>query len=223
MRLRVGLFLRESQADLADSTVQIASLVCNLRPRQVQVGGPVRYAGKLTHGLGVDIVQQPRGLIQLAQNDGGGALTVGTVDGVIGITNDAVLSASGPDVIRADNGNLTINQNVSSTGFHNLELTADGTDSILTNNAVVTTSGQLNLTADRMALNPGSALVGISGPNIIERAYTLNKQGQVVRSDVKMQSEPKPEAKADKADTKDTKPAGADAKKATPDDTTSNN
>ncbi|MBI1918387.1 MAG: hypothetical protein HYS12_27160, partial [Planctomycetes bacterium] len=101
-------------------------------------------------------------------------LTIGTADGLMGITTNG-----GTIVVTTTNGNLTVNNNVSA-GAANINLIAGGTDSTFTNNAVISNSGGLQITviADRMALNgtPGtSAFTADNGGDVILEPFSAGR------------------------------------------------
>jgi hypothetical protein len=80
-----------------------------------------------------------------------GALTIGTVDGISGVTTNG-----GAVSVTTAAGNLTVSQNVAA-GAASVALTAGGADSLLTNSAAVT-GNAATLTADRIDLQGGSTV-----------------------------------------------------------------
>ena len=94
-------------------------------------------------------------------------LTIGTDDGVSGITTN-----NGVITVTTNSGNLTVSQNVATQGAAGVNLTAGGTDELLTNTANIT-GGTANLTADNMALG-GHINVGTGASNIV----TLHQHGR---------------------------------------------
>ncbi len=99
------------------------------------------------------------GSIQLAENSGGLAnLTVGTVDGVVGVTNTATTNLNATE-IESQDGNLTIDNNV--TAPDNVFLEAGGSGNTFTNNAAIFTSsaGGIGIAADSMSLAGGTIAV----------------------------------------------------------------
>jgi hypothetical protein len=100
------------------------------------------------------------------------ALTIGTVDGLSGITTNG-----GAITVTASAGDLSVNQNVSA-GSANVALTALGTDSFINNNAAISNSGAntITLQANEMALNPGSSVSSPDGgARVILEASTAGR------------------------------------------------
>ncbi len=87
-----------------------------------------------------------------------GALTIGTVDGIIGVSNTATTGLVGSDLQAAD-GNLTLNDAVS-TGADALSLTADGAGMLFNSNATVSATAPITVTADLMSLSGGIIAAG---------------------------------------------------------------
>src|SRR5262249_54324495 len=91
-------------------------------------------------------------------------LTIGTVDGVSGIT-----TSDGAIAVSTTGGDLTVNDNVSA-GAATIDLTAGGTEALFTNNAAVSNSGgnTIDIEADRMALGaaPTSTVTADDGGRV---------------------------------------------------------
>src|SRR5262249_25272770 len=86
------------------------------------------------------------------------SLTIGSVDGLAGITTeDAAITVT-------TTGNLTVNNNVNAKSG-TVTLTAQGANSTLTNNATISNLGgnTITLQADRMAIGVGTVTAGGSG------------------------------------------------------------
>lgn len=103
------------------------------------------------------------GGISIVEHHDGGDLTVGTVDGIVGITNNAT---SGPLLgvqLETNNGNLVIDQSISSTRG-NLFLVAQSAgsgDKLFDNNASISAAnGNIQIVANNMALEGGAINAG---------------------------------------------------------------
>src|SRR5262249_12785752 len=94
-----------------------------------------------------------------------GDLTIGTVDGIVGVTtNDGAIN------IQTLSGNLTVNNDVSA-GAATIRLVANGLNRLFSNNAAISNSGGKTITiaADQMALgpSPASSISDVGGGRII--------------------------------------------------------
>jgi hypothetical protein len=99
-----------------------------------------------------------------------GPLTIGTVDGLQGITTNG-----GAITVTATAGNLTVNNNVSA-GAATITLEAGGSNNLFTNNAAISNSGanQIALIGDQMALgtSPTSSITAAGGGRVLLREFT---------------------------------------------------
>ena len=102
------------------------------------------------------------GSIRLLQLSGLGDLTVGAVDGVVGVSNQATSGLSQTQV-RTENANLIVNSAVSSA--QDPLLLAAGGNSLLDNNAAISTAAGfgIDLQASSMALEGGTVTAGSNG------------------------------------------------------------
>jgi hypothetical protein len=96
-------------------------------------------------------------------------LTVGTADGLSGITtNGGVISVD-------TTGNLTVDQNVSA-GAATIDLVAGGSGNLFSNNAAISNSGgnQITIEADRLALGTPltSSITAAGGGRVLLRQFT---------------------------------------------------
>lgn len=116
--------------------------------------------------LGVNTVaaaNSTSGSIRLLQLTGLGDLTVGTVDGVVGISNQATTGPS-QTRIQTQASNLIINSAVTSA-LDPLALLVGGNNSLLDNNASISTTAGfgIDLQGASMALEDGTVTAGNSG------------------------------------------------------------
>lgn len=110
------------------------------------------------------------GAISLLEASNGGDLTIGTVDGVVGVRNTAS-TGSTPTLgiqIETNNGNLTVNADIFNQRRNIFLVAQQGNggagDRLFTNNANISTAsnnGQIRIDANNMALEGGT----ISAPN----------------------------------------------------------
>ncbi len=103
------------------------------------------------------------GAISIVQTAAGGDLTVGTVDGVVGIRNEANSGAARLSQIETNNGNLTINNDIFNNRGNLLIVAQDvgNGDKTLTNNAAITANNrQITVRANNMDLASGTIDAG---------------------------------------------------------------
>ncbi|MEW7008143.1 filamentous hemagglutinin N-terminal domain-containing protein [Lentilitoribacter sp. EG35] len=129
----------------------------------LQAVNGIGSAGTLETGVDtIAAINSTSGSIKLNQETGLGDLTIGTVDGVVGISNQAITGLS-QTRISAENSNLVVNAAIS-TALDSLLVAALGNNLLDNNSSISTTAGfGMDLQAASMALEGGTITAGSNG------------------------------------------------------------
>jgi hypothetical protein len=140
--------------------------VANLAIRAVNAVAMNNANDVTTGALAADVTAAGQGF---GFTDANG-LTIGTADGLMGITTNG-----GAIVVLANAGNLTVNNNVSA-GAATITLTAGGLNHLFSNNAAISTSGghMITIVGDQMALgaSPTSSITAGGGGRVLLQEFT---------------------------------------------------